>query len=72
MPARWRQGLRELPAHAPAGKSGKVGGAFEFDGEDDIVDETLKLFKANVFFYEFEIKSDADRALIYCMLYITG
>ena len=41
-------------------------------GEDDIVDETLKLFKANVFFYEFEIKSDADRALIYCMLYITG
>jgi actin related protein 2/3 complex subunit 3 len=41
-------------------------------GEDDIVDETLKLFKANVFFYEFEIKSDADRALIYCMLYTTG
>jgi len=41
-------------------------------GEDDIVDETLKLFKANVFFYEFEIKSDADRALIYGMLYITA
>ena len=40
--------------------------------QDDIVDETLKLFKANVFFYEFEIKCDADRALIYCMLYITG
>jgi len=41
-------------------------------GPDDIVDETLKLFKANVFFYEFEIKSDADRALIYGMLYITA
>jgi len=41
------------------------------DGEDDIVDEALKYFKANVFFKNFEVKGDADRLLIFLTLYIS-
>jgi len=41
------------------------------DGNPDIVDETLQYFKANVFFKNYEIKSPADRTLIYCTLYVT-
>eukprot|EP00033_Pygsuia_biforma_P000468 GCRY01000554.1.p1 GENE.GCRY01000554.1~~GCRY01000554.1.p1 ORF type:complete len:173 (+),score=24.77 GCRY01000554.1:180-698(+) len=37
--------------------------------EDDIIDETLKLFKANVLFRNYEILGDADRTLIYLTLY---
>lgn len=37
----------------------------------DIVDESLMYFKANVFFRNYEIKSEADRTLIYLTLYIT-
>jgi len=36
----------------------------------DIVDEALTYFKANVFFRNYEIKSEADRVLIYLTLYI--
>ena len=39
--------------------------------DPDIIDETLQCFKANVFFRNFEIKSEADRVLIYMTLYIT-
>lgn len=39
--------------------------------ESDIIDETLYYFKANVFFRTYEIKSEADRLLIYITLYIT-
>lgn len=41
-------------------------------GEDsiDIIDESLHFFKANVFFRNYEIKSEADRVLIYLTLYI--
>ncbi|XP_030847588.1 actin-related protein 2/3 complex subunit 3-B [Strongylocentrotus purpuratus] len=39
--------------------------------DSDIIDEALTYFKANVFFKNFEIKSDADRVLIYITLYIT-
>ena len=39
--------------------------------EDDVVDEALKLFKANVFFRNFEFKGNADRVLVYLLLYIT-
>lgn len=39
--------------------------------EQDIVDEALLFFKANVFFRNYEIKSEADRTLIYLTLYIT-
>jgi len=41
------------------------------EGEDDIVDEVLLYFKANVLFKQFEVKGAADRVLIYLTLYIT-
>ncbi|XP_001608249.1 actin-related protein 2/3 complex subunit 3 [Nasonia vitripennis] len=42
------------------------------NGEEmDIIDEALYFFKANVFFRTYEIKSEADRVLIYVTLYIT-
>jgi len=41
------------------------------DSEDDIVDEVLGYFKANVLFKHFEVKGAADRVLIYLTLYIT-
>ncbi|XP_046683687.1 actin-related protein 2/3 complex subunit 3 [Homalodisca vitripennis] len=39
--------------------------------DTDIIDEALYYFKANVFFRTYEIKSEADRVLIYITLYIT-
>ena len=39
--------------------------------EDDIIDEVLGFFKANVLFKHFEVKGSADRVLIYLTLYIT-
>jgi len=36
----------------------------------DIIDETIGYFRANIFFRNYEIKSDADRTLIYITLYI--
>lgn len=48
------------------------GPAPTYNGEDqDIIDETLYYFRANVFFRTYEIKSEADRVLIYITLYIT-
>ncbi|XP_029035830.1 actin-related protein 2/3 complex, subunit 3A [Osmia lignaria lignaria] len=48
------------------------GPAPPFNGKDlDIIDEALYFFKANVFFRTYEIKSEADRLLIYITLYIT-
>lgn len=41
------------------------------EGEEDIIDETLGFFKANVLFKHFEVKGGADRVLIYMTLYIT-
>ncbi|KAL1529878.1 hypothetical protein AB1Y20_000808 [Prymnesium parvum] len=41
------------------------------EGEDDIVDEVLNYFKANVLFKQFEVKGSADRVLIYLTLYVT-
>ncbi|XP_035218288.1 actin-related protein 2/3 complex subunit 3-like isoform X2 [Stegodyphus dumicola] len=41
------------------------------DAEQDIIDEAIYFFKANVFFRTYEIKSEADRVLIYLTLYIT-
>lgn len=40
-------------------------------GESDVLDEALYYFKANVFFRTYEVKSEADRLLIYLTLYIT-
>lgn len=39
-------------------------------GDLDIIEEALMFFKANVFFRTYEIKSEADRVLIYLTLYI--
>ncbi|XP_030757545.1 actin-related protein 2/3 complex subunit 3-like [Sitophilus oryzae] len=39
--------------------------------DQDIIDEALYYFKANVFFRTYEIKSEVDRLLIYITLYIT-
>jgi len=39
--------------------------------ENDIIDESIYYFKANVFFRTYEIKSEVDRVLIYITLYIT-
>ena len=39
--------------------------------DEDIIDETLNFFKANVFFKNFEINGNADRLLIYLTLYTT-
>ncbi|KAF9559926.1 subunit of the Arp2/3 complex [Mortierella antarctica] len=38
---------------------------------EDIIDEALNLFRANVLFRNFEIKGDADRVLIYLILFIS-
>eukprot|EP00048_Salpingoeca_helianthica_P024080 m.29572 g.29572 ORF g.29572 m.29572 type:complete len:181 (+) comp9173_c2_seq1:59-601(+) len=47
-------------APAPAGDDGE---------NDDIIEETLKFFRANVLFKNFEVKGDADRTLMYLTLY---
>ncbi|KIY69732.1 ARP2/3 complex, 21 kDa p21-Arc subunit [Cylindrobasidium torrendii FP15055 ss-10] len=41
------------------------------DGEADIIDEALDLFRANSLFRNFEIKGGADRTLIVLILYIS-
>jgi actin related protein 2/3 complex subunit 3 len=38
---------------------------------DDIIDEALDLFRANCLFRNFEIKGNADRVLIYLILFIS-
>ena len=38
---------------------------------EDIVDEAISLFRANCLFRNFEIKGNADRVLIYLILYIS-
>jgi len=38
--------------------------------EEDIVDETIKLFKANILFKQFDMETDVDRVLVYVTLYI--
>lgn len=47
------------------------GPAFEPDQDYDIVEETLDLFRANSFFKNFEIKGNADRVLIYGILFVS-
>lgn len=40
------------------------------EGQNDIVDEIIQLFRANVLFTNFEIKGNADRVLIYGTLFV--
>jgi hypothetical protein len=44
---------------------------FKPTDQDDIIDEALNFFKANVMFRNFEVKGAADRLLIYLTLYIS-
>lgn len=46
------------------------GPAYANNSDYDIIDECLDLFRANSFFKNFEINSDADRVLIYGILFI--
>jgi len=39
--------------------------------QEDIIDEALNFFKANVLFRNYEVKGPADRVLIYLTLYIS-
>lgn len=41
-----------------------------FAGKTDIVDEAITFFRANVFFRNFDVKSPADKLLIYLTFYI--
>lgn len=38
--------------------------------EEDVIDEAILYFRANIFFRNYDIKSPADRTLIYVTLYI--
>lgn len=40
------------------------------EGQEDIVDEIIALFRANVLFTNFEIKGGADRVLVYGTLFV--
>jgi len=41
------------------------------DGEEDIIDEAIKFFRANILFASFDVHGGADRALLYLTLYIS-
>ncbi|KAK8807417.1 hypothetical protein WA158_004176 [Blastocystis sp. Blastoise] len=41
------------------------------EGKSDFIDEAFDLFRANVLFSNFEIKTPADRTLTFCILYIS-
>jgi actin related protein 2/3 complex subunit 3 len=43
---------------------------FIFVGQEDIIDETLSYFRANVFFRNFDVKGGADRTMIYLTLHL--
>jgi len=47
------------------------GPAPQSSADTDIIDESIYYFKANIFFRNFEIKTPADRTLIYVTLYIS-
>lgn len=41
-------------------------------GTDDIVDDVLKFFKANILFRNFSVNNDVDRLLVYGILYVSA
>jgi len=46
-------------------KTNVKGPAPPFSGEEDVIDEAMKYFRANVLFASFEIEGGADRTLVY-------
>lgn len=51
---------------------GKVRGPapVQHTDEEDIIDESIRLFRANVLFKNFEVKGAADRTLLYLTIFI--
>jgi actin related protein 2/3 complex subunit 3 len=44
-----------------------------FDGEgEDVIDEAIKFYRANVLFRNYELQGGADRLIIYLTLYISA
>jgi len=43
---------------------------FYIDKDDDVVDEAIRLFRANVLFRNFEVQGGGDRILVYLTLFI--
>ena len=41
----------------------------DFEG-DDVVDEAIKFFRANIFFKNYEIRGNADKVIIYLTVFI--
>jgi len=54
---------------APAGAGAAAAAGAEPAADEDLVDEALRLFRANVMFRNFEILGAGDRALIYLCLF---
>ncbi|XP_023338179.1 actin-related protein 2/3 complex subunit 3 [Eurytemora carolleeae] len=61
-------GLALLPLRQTA--KGSERGPAPLTTNEDIVDQSLDLFKANIFFKNFEFESSEDRVLVYLTLYI--
>merc|ERR1711936_596341 len=49
---------------------GSARGPAPSTNDEDIVDQTINLFKANILFKQFEMETDVDRVLVYVTLYI--
>jgi len=49
---------------------GTARGPSPVSNEEDIVDQTIGLFKANILFKQFDMETDVDRILVYVTLYI--
>ena len=62
--------LLPIKCGTPGGARGPAGVMPKTSTDPDVIDEALTYFKANVFFRTYEIRSDADRVLIYLTLYI--
>jgi len=48
---------------------GTTRGVAPVTNQDDIIDLTLDLFKANIFFKSYDVETDEDRVLVYLTLY---
>ena len=58
------------PCVEPSAGGGGGGGPSAADGDEDVVDEALRFFRANVMFRNFELQGGGDRLLVYLTLFI--
>lgn len=63
-------GVAKLPVKRSKEPISEPKNASELPEFSSIVDEALYLFRANIFFKNFEIKGPADRTLLYALLFI--